>query len=237
MIKKVSALIATFVLSMIIGVVIFFPLNAVATKVISNVIMTNGLDFRYRELDITYFGAMATGLESKDLRIDKVTLGYNPLGLLFRNIDFKATSPLFLAEGDLSGSTVTADVVASIGNIANLIKVDGSGSVNALITYNASDGNGDINITSGAITLKHPMVSLDISTFEAVGVVTSNVLTITKAEAKGNTSLTATGTVNINTTNPDMSILNISGNIGMGSINLPFTLKGVAKNARFTITN
>ncbi len=235
MIKKTILFTLVFLASVIVGCLYFFPLNAVVSKVITDVTTQNRLELKYDYLDVTFFGATMREITSKDLVIDEVVLDYNPLSLLLRKVSFTADSPLFIAEGALSGTELAAEVTASVGSIAKIVNFEASGSVKADIIYDIISGNGSVVVESGGVSFAHPMMNVEVDSIDANAVIEENLLTIEKAEAKGQTELNATGTVNINPTKPDMSALNISGTASLSGLNIPFSIKGPARRAKFNI--
>ncbi len=237
MLRKIIFSSAVFLFSALLGLIVFFPLNQVAEKAIKSYVSLNRLEFAYDEMNITFFGADIRGIVSKDLIIDEIKVNYNPIGLLLRRLSFEAESPFFLAEGRMAGNNLEAEFTASVGAIAELLKTEGSGSFTTNIAYNVKSGDGDITLDSGAITLVHPLINVDVDSVEGDATIVSNKLTINTAEAVGSTSLSAEGTININPNVIDMSLLDIRGTASLSGLTVPFTLVGTAKRARLNITN
>lgn len=131
--KQIIFSIMAFFTALILTLIVTFPLSAVASKIISDTVAKNKIDLRYDKIDISFFGAAASNIQTGPLVIKNVTLDYNPVGLLFKRISFKADSPAFILTGRLTGNDINADIKASVAGIAQIAGMTGSGTVNSKI--------------------------------------------------------------------------------------------------------
>ena len=91
--KQIIFSITAFFAALIITLIAAFPLNAVASKIIEDTTAKNRIDLRYDKINVTFFGAAASNIQTGNLVIKNIELDYNPVGLLFKRITFKADSP------------------------------------------------------------------------------------------------------------------------------------------------
>lgn len=234
--KKVILSVIAFAISLFFSLLIFVPYAQIATKIINSQIQKNNINVTYDTLNIGLFGAEVTDLQSKDIVIDKITLSYNPIGLIFKRVSFKAESDLFNVEGKLSGSNLKANVVASVAGIAKSYNFNGGGRVNANIEYNIDKKEGNVKLDSGNIAFKHPLMNIEADSLTGLAKVKNNIITIEQAKITGKTNLDAQGTITINPSNINFSLLNISGKVGLMGMNLNFKLGGNFASPQFSTT-
>ncbi len=234
--KKIIFSILAFFAALIVTLIITFPLSAVASKIISDTVTKNKIDLRYDKIDITFFGASASNIKSGPLVIKNIELDYNPIGLIFKRISFKADSPAFMLTGKLAGSNINADVKASVAGIAQIAGMSGSGSIDGKIEYNIKDEKGSINVTSpNKVSFNHPLMPVAVDSVQGQADIDKNKLTIKNFSAKGANSLNITGFVDLNKKKIDTSVLNINGEASMGNYPLKFNLVGPARAPKFSI--
>ena len=109
--KQIIFSVIAFFAAFLITIIIKFPLNAVVTNIITDTVQNKKIDIRYDSINVTFFGATATNVKTGPLVISNVQLDYNPLGLLFKRVAFKADSTAFNLSGKLSGSKLNADIL------------------------------------------------------------------------------------------------------------------------------
>lgn len=234
--KQIIFSITAFFAALIVTLIVTFPLSSVASKIIADTVEKNKIDLRYDKINITFFGATASNIQTGPLVIKNVTLDYNPLGLLFKRVSFKADSPAFILSGKLAGSNLNADIKASVAGIAQITGMTGSGTVNGKIEYNIKDEKGIINIESpNKVSFNHPLMPVSVDSLQGQADINKNKLTIKKLSAKGANSLNVTGYVDLNKQKIDTSVLNISGEASMGNYPLKFALTGPARAPKFSI--
>ena len=227
--KQIIFSITAFFAALIITLIAAFPLNAVASKIIEDTTAKNRIDLRYDKINVTFFGAAASNIQTGNLVIKNIELDYNPVGLLFKRITFKADSPAFMLTGRLKGSSLNADIKASVSGIAQITGITGSGTVNGKIEYNIKDEKGIVNLESPN------KVSVSVDSLNGQADINKNKLTIKNLSAKGVNSLNVTGYIDLNKQKIDTSILNINGEASMGSYPLKFALTGPARAPKFSI--
>lgn len=234
--KQILFSIIAFFAALVVTLIITFPLSAVASKIIADTVTKNKIDLRYDKIDITFFGAAASNIKTGPLVIKNVELNYNPVGLLFKRISFKADSPAFMLTGKLAGNQLSADIKASVAGIAQITGMTGSGTVNGQIEYNIKDEKGTINVTSpNKVSFNHPLMPVAVDSLQGQADINKNKLTIKNLSAKGANSLNVTGYVDLNKQKIDTSVLNITGEASMGNYPLKFTLTGPARAPKFSI--
>ncbi len=234
--KQIIFSITAFFAALIITLIAAFPLNAVASKIIEDTTAKNRIDLRYDKINVTFFGAAASNIQTGNLVIKNIELDYNPVGLLFKKITFKANSPAFMLTGRLKGSSLNADIKASVSGIAQITGITGSGTVNGKIEYNIKDEKGIVNLESpNKVSVNHPLMSVSVDSLNGQADINKNKLTIKNLSAKGVNSLNVTGYIDLNKQKIDTSILNINGEASMGSYPLKFALTGPARAPKFSI--
>ncbi len=234
--KQIIFSIIAFIIALFITLIITFPLNAVASKIIVDTVTNNKIDLHYDKINITFFGASASNIKTGPLTIKNIELNYNPLGLIFKRISFKADSPAFILTGKLSGNKLNADIKASVAGIAQISGMTGSGSINGAIEYNIKDEKGTINILSpNKVSFNHPLMPIAVDSLQGMADINKNKLNIQNLSAKGTNSLNVTGYVDINKQRIDTSVININGEASMGNYPLKFNLAGPARAPKFAI--
>lgn len=234
--KQIIFSIMAFFTALILTLIVTFPLSAVASKIIADTVVKNKIDLRYDKIDISFFGATASNIQTGPLVIKNVTLDYNPVGLLFKRISFKADSPAFILTGRLTGNDINADIKASVAGIAQIAGMTGSGTVNSKIEYNIKDEKGIINIESpNKVSFNHPLMPVAVDSLNGQADINKNKLIIKNLSAKGANSLNVTGYIDLNKQKIDTSVLNINGEASMGSYPLKFALQGPARAPKFSI--
>lgn len=234
MAKKTVLSAAVFLGVFAVSAVIFMPYTQIASKIIDDVVNQRRVDIRYDALDVGLFGAEITKLATGALVIDRLTVKYNPIGLLFGKLSFNADSPVFSAEGTLSGSRLTADVKGSVAGLAKMAGFDGSGSVDAELSYDMSSGEGSALLKGGAVSFAHPMMKIEADGVEAEASVKGNIISVSKARAQGKTTLDAKGTVTLNSKKIEHSVMNITGKAGLMGMEMNFRLGGTFLAPIFT---
>lgn len=234
--KQIIFSITAFFTALLITLIITFPLNAVTSKIIADTVEKNKIDLRYDNINITFFGATALNIQSGPLLIKNVELNYNPVGLIFRKISFKADSPAFMLTGRLSGNNINADIKASVAGIAQITGMTGSGSINGKVEYNIKNEKGIISIASpNKVTFNHPLMPVSVDLLQGEADIDKNRLTIKNMTAKGSNSLKVAGYIDLNKKKIDKSVLNISGEASMGNYPVKFNLTGPARTPKFSI--
>ena len=197
--KQIIFSITAFFAALIITLIAAFPLNAVASKIIEDTTAKNRIDLRYDKINVTFFGAAASNIQTGNLVIKNIELDYNPVGLLFKRITFKADSPAFMLTGRLKGSSLNADIKASVSGIAQITGITGSGTVNGKIEYNIKDEKGIVNLESpNKVSVNHPLMSVSVDSLNGQADINKNKLTIKNLSAKGVNSLNVTGYIDLN---------------------------------------
>lgn len=234
--KQIIFSVLAFFAALILTLIVTFPLSSVASKIIADTVTKNKIDLRYDKIDITFFGASASNIQTGPLVIKNVELNYNPLGLLFKKISFKADSTAFMLTGKLSGNELNADIKASVAGIAQITGMTGSGTVNGKIEYNIKDEKGIVNVESpNKVSFNHPLMPVAVDSLKGQVDINKNKLTIKNLSAKGANSLNVTGYVDLNKQKIDTSVLNINGEASMGNYPLKFALTGPARAPKFSI--
>lgn len=234
--KQISISVVLFIVSFLLTAIIFFPLTPVADKYIKKAITANKIDLNYKSINVSYFGTEINGIENKFVKINKVTIDYNPLGLLFKRIDLNATSPMFSLDAKLRGNKLQADVKGSIASIAKTAGHTGKGSIQGNLNYNLKDLNGTLNIESkGPVAYTHPMLDLKLDSLSGTITSAKNNITIQKFTTTGENKLDLNGYVKLNTTNINNSLVELTGKAEMGNYPLNFSISGPLKTARFQI--
>lgn len=234
--KRIIFSIIAFLCALIVTLIVTFPLSAVASKIIADTVEKNKIDMRYDNINITFFGADASNIQTGPLTIKSIKLDYNPIGLLFKRVAFDVQSPAFMVTGKLSGSDLTADIKASVAGIAQIAGMTGSGSVSGKIVYNINDEKGSINLTSpNKVTFSHPLMPVAVDSLQGQADINKNKLTIKNLSAKGANSLNVTGYIDLNKQKIDTSVLNINGEASMGNYPLKFSLTGPARAPKFSL--
>lgn len=228
--KQIIFSIIAFFTAFLITIIIKFPLNSVVTNIITDTVQNKKIDIRYDSINVTFFGATATNVKTGPLVISNLELDYNPLGLLFKRVAFKADSTAFNLTGKLSGSKVNADIKGYIATLAQMGNMTGSGSFNGNFTYNIKDETGKITLDApNKVTFNHPLMPIAVDNIKAEADINKNKLTINNFSATGSNSLKVTGFIDLNKQKIDTSILNIQGEASMGNFPLKFTLTGPAR--------
>lgn len=228
--KQIIFSVIAFFAAFLITIIIKFPLNAVVTNIITDTVQNKKIDIRYDSINVTFFGATATNVKTGPLVISNLELDYNPLGLLFKRVAFKADSTAFNLTGKLSGSKVNADIKGYIATLAQMGNMTGSGSFNGNFTYNIKDETGKITLDApNKVTFNHPLMPIAVDNIKAEADINKNKLTINNFSATGSNSLKVTGFIDLNKQKIDTSILNIQGEASMGNFPLKFTLTGPAR--------
>ncbi len=236
--KQIIYSIIAFICAFLITLIIKFPLNTVASNIISNMVTKQKIDIRYDTINVTFFGSTATNVKTGPLVIKNVELDYNPIGLLFKRVGFKVDSTAFVLEGSLKGNKINADVKASVAGLAQIGKMTGSGTVNGSLFYNIKDEKGKIELDAPKkVSFNHPLMPVTVDSLKGLAEIDKNKLSITKLEATGDNSLNITGFVDLNKKRIDTSILNLDGEVSMGNFPLKFSLTGPAKKPSFSIKN
>ena len=242
--KRIIFSIIAFLCALIVTLIVTFPLSAVASKIIADTVEKNKIDMRYDNINITFFGADASNIQTGPLTIKSIKLDYNPIGLFFKRVAFDVQSPAFMVTGKLSGSDLTADIKASVAGIAQIAGMTGSGiagmtgsgSVSGKIQYNLNDEKGSINLSSpNKVTFNHPLMPVAVDSLQGQADINKNKLTIKNLSAKGANSLNVTGYIDLNKQKIDTSVLNINGEASMGNYPLKFSLTGPARAAKFSL--
>lgn len=236
--KKIILSVVAFLVSFIISVIIFFPITPIAEKYIKNIITQRNLDLRYDKMNITFFGADVTNLRTGPVVIKKITLDYNPIGLLFKNVKFNITSNLINAKGEFSNNTLTSTIKSSVAEIAKVSGsgAEGSGTINGSINYSVEKKQGEINLQStGAVNIKHQLITLELETLKGIAKINNNVVNIEKLSATGKNTLDVTGSISINPAVLNSSVLNISGTASMNNFPIKFKLNGPARSPSFQL--
>lgn len=236
--KKIILSVVAFLVSFIISVIIFFPITPIAEKYIKNIITQRNLDLRYDKMNITFFGADVTNLRTGPVVIKKITLDYNPIGLLFKNVKFNVTSNLINAKGEFSNNTLTSTIKSSVAEIAKVSGsgAEGSGTINGSINYSVEKKQGEINLQStGAVNIKHQLITLELETLKGIAKINNNVVNIEKLSATGKNTLDVTGSISINPAVLNSSVLNISGTASMNNFPIKFKLNGPARSPSFQL--
>ena len=234
MVKKIALSAAAFIAAFIIALIIFMPYTQIASKVIDDIVTKRKIDIRYKTLDVGLFGAEITGLATGDITVDKLTVNYNPIGLIFKKLSFNADSPLFIAEGELSGNEVTANVRASVASISKMVGFDGGGSLNADILYNINSGEGSALLKSGSVSFIHPLMKIEADSLNGEVAIKDNMITIPQIKATGKTTLDAKGSITLNNKKIEHSLMDISGTAGIMGMNMNFRLSGNFISPKFT---
>lgn len=236
--KKIILSVVAFLVSFIISVIIFFPITPIAEKYIKNIITQRNLDLRYDKMNITFFGADVTNLRTGPVVIKKISLDYNPIGLLFKNVKFNVTSNLINAKGEFSNNTLTSTIKSSVAEIAKVSGsgAEGSGTINGSINYSVEKKQGEINLQStGAVNIKHQLITLELETLKGIAKINNNVVNIEKLSATGKNTLDVTGSISINPAVLNSSVLNISGTASMNNFPIKFKLNGPARSPSFQL--
>lgn len=233
MAKKIIFSALTFAGAFVVGILIFFPISQVASKYIKGFVDKESIDLRYDVLNIGFFGAQVTNLKTGDLTVNKIIIKYNPIGALFKRFSFEAESPLFIAGGKMAGDTITADIKGSVAGLAKLGNFDGSGSLDIKGKYNINSREGSVEVSSGAVSLAHPLMNVEADELKAKAGIKGNIITIDNVAAKGKTALDGKGTVVLNTKKIEFSTLDIQGKAGMMGMNMDFKIQGPASSPRF----
>lgn len=231
--KKIIASVTLFLVAFVIGVLAFMPFGVIATKYIIQEAAKNNVELKFDTLDIGFFDAKMTNIKSGNLVVDNVELKYNPIGLIFKRFSFKAESPLFIADGKMAGNEITADIKGSVPAIAALASCTGSGSLDVKGKYNIVTKEGNVDISSGAVTVTHPLMLVETDSIKGVADIKGNLITIGNLSAKGKTSLEGKGTVSVNTKKIEFSTIDLEGQAGLMGMNMNFKLQGSAASPRF----
>ena len=225
-----------FIISFIIAAIIFFPITPVADKYIKKAIADNKIDLTYKSIDISYFGAEIKGIENKFVKVNSITLDYNPIGLLFKRLDLKATSPLFSVNAKLRGDDLTANLKGNISSIAKIAGHKGKGSISGDVKYNLKELNGSIDIFSnGPVAYTHPMMDLKLDSVNGTITSMQNNITIEDFTTTGENKLDLKGYVKLNTKNINESLIELTGKAVMSNFPLNFSITGPIKTASFKI--
>lgn len=234
MAKKIILSTIVFIGMFAVSAAIFMPYTHIATKIIDDITNERRIDIRYNTIKVGLFGAEITKLATGNLVIDKVTLKYNLIGLLLKKLSFNADSSAFTASGSLSGNKLTADIKGSVAGLAKMAGFNGSGSVDAKIIYDISSSEGNAILKGGAVTFIHPLMKIEADSLEAEASIKDRTINISKALAKGKTTLDATGTVTLNNKKIEHSVMDISGKAGIMGMDTKFRLNGTFLSPRFT---
>lgn len=224
-----------FLAAFIASIIIFFPLTPIASKVAASVIKSQNIPITYEAMNVTFFGADIKKLRADNVLIDNAHLSYNPIGLLFKRIKFKADSSLFQAEGRLAGNLLQTNLKASVTDVAKLFNQQGTGSLNADITFDIKEETGEIKLNSKKATFKTPMLPVDIDSLLAEATYAKNELKIGIFKAEGKTALDAKGSITLNKKAINRSLLNLSGKVGFSGQMMNFSLTGAASNPNFQL--
>lgn len=234
--KKILLSIIVFLCAFLVTIIIKFPLSAVASNIITDIVKARKVDFRYDSLNITFFGADAKNVKSGPIVIKTLELDYNPIGLLFKRVAFNAQSDAFVVNGKLAGNNLNVDAKVSVAGVAQIANMKGSGSFTTNLTYNIKDETGKLNIDApNKITFNHPLMPIEADNLKGSADINKNKLTIQNLSATGTNSLKVTGYVDLNKKTIDTSILNIQGEASMGNFPLKFTLTGPARTPQISI--
>lgn len=234
--KRIILSVIVFLCAFLITIIVKFPLNAVVSNIIADTVKNRKIDIRYDSINVTFFGSTATNVKSGPIVIKNIELDYNPLGLLFKRVSFKAQSDAFILNGKLSGNNLNADVKVSIASLAQMVNMTGSGSFTGNITYNIKNETGKINLDApNKISFNHPLMPLQADNLKANADIDKNKLTINDFSATGQNTLKVTGYVDLNKQKIDTSILNIKGEASMGNYPLKFTLTGPARMPKVAV--
>lgn len=234
--KRIILSVIVFLCAFLITIIIKFPLNAVASNIIADTVKKRKIDIRYDSIDVSFFGAAATNVKSGPMVIKNIELDYNPLGLLFKRVTFKAQSDAFVLNGKFAGNDLTADVKVSIASLAQMANMTGSGSFTGSLNYNIKDEKGSLTIDApNKVSFTHPLMPLQVDNLKANADIDKNKLTINDFAATGQNTLKVTGYVDLNKQKIDTSILNIKGEASMGNFPLKFTLTGPARMPKVAI--
>lgn len=234
--KQIIFSAVAFLITLIITLIITFPLNAVATKIIADTVNNKKIDIRYDNINITFFGTNISNLQTGPLIVKKITLDYNPFSLLFKRIFFNAESSAFILDGAINGNKVNANIKVSVAEIGQIIDVKGSGSIQSSIEYNMKEEKGIINVESPSkITFNHPLIPLFTDSLQGQANINKNKLTINNLSATGNNALKIEGYIDINKQQIDSSVLNINGEAAVGNYPIKFSLTGPARSPKISI--
>lgn len=234
--KRIILSVIVFLCAFLITIIIKFPLNAVVSNIIADTVKNRKIDIRYDSINVTFFGSTATNVKSGPIVVKNIELDYNPLGLLFKRVSFKAQSDAFILEGKLAGNNLNADVKVSIASLAQMVNMTGSGSFTGNLTYNMKNETGKINLDApNKISFNHPLMPLQADNLKANADIDKNKLTINDFSATGQNTLKVTGYVDLNKQKIDTSILNIKGEASMGNYPLKFTLTGPARMPKVAV--
>ncbi len=234
--KQIIYSIIAFFIAFLVTLLIKFPLNTVASNIIADTVTKRKIDIRYDNIDVTFFGTTATNVKTGPLIIKNIELDYNPLGLLFKRVNFKAESPAFVLSGKLRGSEINADVKASIAGLAEMAKMKGSGSISGSLNYNIKDEIGKIELNSpNKISFNHPLMMVMVDSLKGNADIDKNKLNIVSLKAEGSNSLNVTGFVDLNKQRIDTSILNIQCEASMNNMPLKFNITGPARMPKIAI--
>lgn len=234
--KRIILSVIVFLCAFLITIIIKFPLNAVVSNIIADTVKNRKIDIRYDSINVTFFGSTATNVKSGPIVVKNIELDYNPLGLLFKRVSFKAQSDAFILEGKLAGNNLNADVKVSIASLAQMVNMTGSGSFTGNLTYNMKNETGKINLDApNKISFNHPLMPIQADNLKANADIDKNKLTINDFSATGQNTLKVTGYVDLNKQKIDTSILNIKGEASMGNYPLKFTLTGPARMPKVAV--
>lgn len=234
--KRIILSVIVFLCAFLITIIVKFPLNAVVSNIIADTVKNRKIDIRYDSINVTFFGSTATNVKSGPIVIKNIELDYNPLGLLFKRVSFKAQSDAFILEGKLAGNNLNADVKVSIASLAQMVNMTGSGSFTGNLTYNIKNETGKINLDApNKISFNHPLVPMQADNLKANADIDKNKLTINDFSATGQNTLKVTGYVDLNKQKIDTSILNIKGEASMGNYPLKFALTGPARMPKVAV--
>lgn len=232
-VKKVISSSVAFMVATIVALMVFMPYNKIASKYIDDLIKSRKLDLVYESLDIGLFGASVKNIRTGPIKVSSVNASYNPIGLIFKRVKFNADSPLFNLNGSLKGDNLNAEIKGSLAGIGKLIGYDASGSFNSNVNYNIVGGTGDLDISSGALSFKHPLMTIETDSLNASANLKGNLLTIDNVSATGKTTLAGSGTINLNTKKIEQSNLDIAGKAGIMGMSMDFKLTGPITAPRF----
>lgn len=236
--KKIIFSIIAFLISFIFAVIMFFPVTPIAEKYIKDIIMKNKIDLRYDKMEITFFGAEVTNIRTGPVVIRKITLDYNPIGLLFKNVKFDINSSLVSARGEFSNNTLTSTIKASVGEIAKVAGggAEGSGTINGSINYSVDKKQGNITLQSaGAVNIKHQLITLELESVKGNAKIVDKTINIENLSATGKNTLNVSGSVTINPAALNASVLNIAGSASMNNFPIKFKLNGPARSPNFQL--
>ncbi len=217
-----------FIISLIVGLVIFFPLNKLAESYLNRAINDFHLDLTYKSVKSSLFHTTVKDIFFEGIKLDKVEISHNPFNWLFhKKILIKIYSD------NIKGNIVYLKDKIKFKNIVNLtllerfvntVKLKGEIDIDGYLNF--PEFSGKFNIFSKSIFYKSKQWGdLKFKNIESSVLLKNNILRIRQLSTQG-IPVSLKGSIKLNLKNIYNSRLNLRGDIDFAGTKNKFKIKG-----------